>query len=550
MRYLGIEIGSNALRVLRLQKSGRGVVADLFLEEPIPAAANREEALRSAFANLAQAGALKAEVVAASLPDAPTISSYLTLPFGDPKVIEQVLPAQMQGRLPKGIEHVHDFQVLGEAPGDEPGFEVLVLSYPERALGTHIELLDAGGIEPQVVLPLAYTEHRAARFLRSGDAEAYALVDIGAATSQVTVMKGERFIQSRTLLVGGDSVTAALAEALGTDDYSAEQHKLHQVQASPGPLSAPPPIPGTDPMSNIPLQQVAVRIGLQPLMVGLRQTLAALSMRHHLQIDRILVTGGGARLRGLNGYISSQLGVSCEALTVNRSELFDVLVEDQQGAVVAPLSLALAAADMEGGGLELNLRRGRFAFKGNLEFLKERALSFAVMGLLLIGAFGFMMAMKFSALSTERDKLSTALSESSEAVFASEAMSTEEIDRQLKRARGFSFLPQRTALHIYNDMSRVLTSTFGVDEEGLQTYLDYEFDTIEIDTIRDVVKIKGNADTEDTLQRVKDALAWNEEAGTGIPCFPKNIQESQLANQRGRVSFTLNIEANCDKSEE
>src|SRR5207253_7228750 len=93
--------------------------------------------------------------VAVALPGGLVATHLITLPFTDPKRIEQVLPAEVEGAIPFDLaEVVWDYAVLGQSGGKT---EVLVGVVRKSALREHLEALSAVGIEPRVVTlaPLA-----------------------------------------------------------------------------------------------------------------------------------------------------------------------------------------------------------------------------------------------------------------------------------------------------------------------------------------------------------------------------------------------------------
>src|SRR5260370_40165755 len=73
----------------------------------------------------------------------------VTLPFTDPKRIEQVLPAEVEGAIPFDLaDVVWDHAILGQAAGKT---DVLVGIVKKSVLREHLDALAAAGIEPRGV---------------------------------------------------------------------------------------------------------------------------------------------------------------------------------------------------------------------------------------------------------------------------------------------------------------------------------------------------------------------------------------------------------------
>jgi general secretion pathway protein L len=502
--------------------------------EEIAFDADSAQGLNSALRTLVQRNLTQAEVIAAAMPSASALSAVVQLPFDDPKVIEQVLASQLSGKLPVGDEHVTDFTVL--RAHDTESFDVLVLAYPKDILGARLQELGDAGVDPQIATVLPFTQHCAARFLHPGEGGVYGVLDIGRQQSVLTLMHGERFLSSRSLLVGGANIDQALVDAIPLDAHAATNFKhdfgfvaprglentWFQQLAERGAFDAELPC-------DAERIAKACRDGLLPLLLALRQSLTALSVEHQVACDFIELAGGGARLRSLAPYLAHTLGIDVKAMRFEGPAFTTVSPNPLAlPEIFAPLSLALAAAGSHDNGLSLNLRKGSFAFKGVFEFIKERAISFALLAALLLFSLVFMLAMQYRAVAHERELLKASLAEASSKVFGVEVLSKEAVNAEFEKAQAYTFIPERTAFDHFTWISNALTQAL--------PEADFEFENMEINTQRKVVTIKANTASDEVIPQVMDVLE-------GYECFPKIIPEPKTQKLRGRVIFDLRIEA-------
>src|SRR5205823_5455423 len=139
--------------------------------------------------------------IAVALPGPLAATHLITLPFSDPRRIEQVLPAEVEGAIPFDLsEVVWDAAVLGHVGGKA---EVLVGVVKKDALREHLEALAAAGLDPRVVtlapLALAALGERAA-LVRDGDPPlTAALLDAGPDRANLVVLDAGRPVLARTL---------------------------------------------------------------------------------------------------------------------------------------------------------------------------------------------------------------------------------------------------------------------------------------------------------------------------------------------------------------
>ena len=124
-RNVGLDQAHDALRVATVQSGFRGFAIQEVRSVPLPAEGTPAERLQAALAALELNPPLGPDdSVAVALPDALVATYLLTIPFADPKRIERVLPAEVEGAIPFDLSDVvWDWTILGQATGKS---EVLI----------------------------------------------------------------------------------------------------------------------------------------------------------------------------------------------------------------------------------------------------------------------------------------------------------------------------------------------------------------------------------------------------------------------------------------
>ncbi|MCU1437696.1 MAG: pilM [Naasia sp.] len=201
--------------------------------------------------------------------------------------IREALPFQVQDLLPVPVgDALLDFYpiVEGEADG-QPVINGLLVAAVRGAVESNVEAAVAAGLDPIAVdlIPFALTR----ALLPLGDESHSALVHIGATTTSVVFVAGgvPQFV--RIIPAGGDDVTRALVTRFDIDPAAADVKKRELGLGKPSSAA----------------DRAAVEAMFETtgeLLASLRNTFAFyLNTRSLSGLDRIVLSGGGARLDGL-----------------------------------------------------------------------------------------------------------------------------------------------------------------------------------------------------------------------------------------------------------
>jgi rod shape-determining protein MreB and related proteins len=165
--------------------------------------------------------------------------------------------------------------------------------------------------------------------LAIGEYRPCAICEIGAGTTQVAVISLSGIVAMRSIPVGGRALDRAIAERLGVSENEAEELKV--AIGSAVRTDAPQVISfaGQEVSSNLVADAVAAP--LESIAAAIRMVLADTPSALAGQVRQrgIVLSGGGAQLRGLAWFISQASGVPA------------VMAGDPQTSVVRGAGLAL-----------------------------------------------------------------------------------------------------------------------------------------------------------------------------------------------------------------
>jgi type IV pilus assembly protein PilM len=260
----------------------------------------------------------------------------LTVPTMDHSELREAVKWEMAQYLPYPVEEsVFDFVELG--PGASSGtIEVLSVTTRRTVVDGFIQAIELARLEPVALdaVPFALgrvfvpepDEYAAPGILQAAAAldgaaeEVVAVADLGADGTEISVFRRGRLRVSRSIPIGGARFTAAIAKELNLSRPDAEEAKIR----------------GTAAVGRA-VEEVAAELAeeLQRSLDYFR------AQTHWLPVSRVHLTGGGARLRGLDRLLADHLGTRVDA-GPPRETLPGRLGEAVAAGGVPPVALGLA----------------------------------------------------------------------------------------------------------------------------------------------------------------------------------------------------------------
>lgn len=317
--YVGVDFGSQTIKVAQISNNGDHWTVTHRGEAPTPEDSIKDgvvvdtlavsDSLRRALKN-AKIGASSAIIGVAG-------GSVIVRNVRIPKMPEATLRKSIRfeaGRyVPSSIEDSFiEFEILGDAAENQ--MDVLVVAAPREIVKSRIEACSKAGLEVEVVDVEAFAMYRAlveAGFGESFSDETVALVDIGASTTNVSVISRGVFAMTRSIPQAGNTFTSALANYFKLSKEDAEKGKsqldLSQLIDAKGAVENPP-----------------LRV-LQPHVDDLlREIRRSLNYYQSQQADqsksapvsKVILSGGSANLKGLAEYMSHKLDLKAVATGV------------------------------------------------------------------------------------------------------------------------------------------------------------------------------------------------------------------------------------------
>ncbi|MFJ8896147.1 type IV pilus assembly protein PilM [Leifsonia sp. NPDC102414] len=345
-RVVGIDIGSTAIRAVEVERPDRAKPTLLrHAMIPLPfGAVSRGEVLEpntvsACLKQLWSAGKFTSKKVVLGMGNQRVLVRDLTVAKAPRDRIREALPFHVQEMLPVPVaDALLDFFPVSEAVSDSgPVVHGLLVAAVKDAVLGNVRAVESAGLTTTDVDLIPFALSRVLS-TRSGVAGLAALVDIGASTTSVVIVKDgiPQFV--RIISAGGDDVTKALRERLDLDELTAERLKREIGLAKE--------------VKTIEEQHVVEVIYhlTGDLLTSLRNTISYYAnTRPEEPVGRIILTGGGAQLLGLGSALAEMSRLSVEpgdpfaSIALSRNLSAESLRANRSALAVA-LGLALRSA--------------------------------------------------------------------------------------------------------------------------------------------------------------------------------------------------------------
>jgi type IV pilus assembly protein PilM len=233
---IGLDIGSGAIKLVQLKRSGRGYRLEKFgvkaLDPELIVDGTVMDAGRvvSAIRELLREQAVGIKEVALSMSGHSVIVKNVTFPVMKEEEMEESIQWEAEQYIPFDIQDVNiDFRILGpvDVQGGVPTqMEVLLVAVKKDKLAEYTGLATEAGLRPVVVDVDAFAlENMLEMNYEINKDEHIAILDVGAGTTTISVLKGGAFALMRDIPFGGNRYSETIQRAFGVDYEEAERIK-------------------------------------------------------------------------------------------------------------------------------------------------------------------------------------------------------------------------------------------------------------------------------------------------------------------------------------
>ena len=333
---IGLDIGSGFVKVVEVDHSGdqpevvrlamRPLLPDAIVEGEIMDYGLVSDSVMGLFQDLG----MKNPDVVTAIGGHDVIIKKIEMDRMKESDAREVIRWEAEQHVPFDIKSVElDFQIL-DPDGDGRHMEVLLVAAKRELVDNKVGLLQDAGVNPVIIDVDAFALHNAFEHNYPDDRDGIiALVNVGHETTNVNILEDGVPILTRDIPFGSRKIREDLQRERGLTAEQAEDV-----------------VQGRDSADNL---DSFIEASADEVAVGIERASAFLMTREDgNSVGRIFLSGGGARIPGMNQTLARRMNVQTEvvdpfARVPMRSNASDISIDAAAPMFLLPLGLALRA---------------------------------------------------------------------------------------------------------------------------------------------------------------------------------------------------------------
>ncbi len=227
---IGIDIGSSSVKVVHLKEAKGGYqlaglgMAMLPPEAIVDNAIMDSGSIVETVKGLVESQRFKTKNVATSISGHSVIIRKIQLPIMTEEEMEASIQWEAEQYIPFEISEVNlDFQILGPDPRDASMMNVILVAAKKEFVNDYVALFKECGLNPLVMdVDCFAVENIFELNYGTNEDEIVALIDMGASSINVNVLRGGMSVFTRDIQVGGSTYNEEIQKRLGLNNEDAE----------------------------------------------------------------------------------------------------------------------------------------------------------------------------------------------------------------------------------------------------------------------------------------------------------------------------------------
>ena len=286
---VGLDIGSHSIKILEVLPASDKPTLISFGSKKIQGLPR--DAVSASIKSLAEELKISAKEFSISLSGPPLIARLISMPRMSSDELKSAVRFETEKLMPFDInECVLDFQVLA-AQEKASNTDVLLAAVKRETVLQKMKLVQDAGFSVRVVDVDSFAVANAfiASFPALDQAKTFAVLNMGATMTNVSILRGSSLAVVRDITIGGNDFTAAISKKMGLSPQAAEELKVTFKDKAMDVTDCVRPV-----FTNL-LDEIKLSFGYHENQSG-------------RGIDEIYVSGGSADMAGLDDLFQDALG--------------------------------------------------------------------------------------------------------------------------------------------------------------------------------------------------------------------------------------------------
>lgn len=296
--FLGIDIGDSSIKMVELRRKGKKIFLNnyAFSENIGDVKFTRIDDidyLASAIVKIKEKAGITSNRAVASLPTFYVFSSIINLSGVEKKNLASAVVEEAKKVIPLPLEDmILDWKLIPEEnnQGDKKNVRVFLTGSPKKLVKKYIDIFKKAKLE---LVSIETETFSVVRSLLGSDKTPVMIVEIGANSTDLSIVKESIPILNRSLEISGNTITELLSQNLGMSFAQAEQFKFD--------LSFSLNDDSREALPQLILQS------LQPIVNEMEYMLDFFQSQNSGRVEKIILSGGGSLLLNLADFFAQKL---------------------------------------------------------------------------------------------------------------------------------------------------------------------------------------------------------------------------------------------------
>ena len=297
---VGVDPGADSIKIVQVRAGAEGVsvLSALTVRRGpgggFPAAEVAERMARAGIARRATLGVTGRDVMI----------RYLPVPAASPSRLKKLIEFEIRENMARGARDISaDYRPLNLPTGLHEGLTVLAALAKNEYLEDMFGSARLAGVRVRAATPAAVALFRCFAASREYKPdETTLLMDLGRENTEIVVQRDGELYFARNTSGGGEKLTQDIAGVLGLDRDRAEGYKRERAR-----LTLQPPAGGDERQQGVYRALLAAGDAVVSTVQGGIRFCRTQTKLKDLDFDRLVLSGGGAKLAGLREFLLNRL---------------------------------------------------------------------------------------------------------------------------------------------------------------------------------------------------------------------------------------------------
>lgn len=314
---IGLDIGKSSVKMVQLVMDNGGFKVQGFLSKPV-SLNDKEDSKEKIIESIKMAyrdGSFKGNNVVTFLPSSEIDLRQITVQSEKHEEIIKAIGFEADSCLPyKAKDAVLDYIEIGDIlTNGEKKKKILVVAAQRKKIDEILEITKAADLKCIAIDILPMAQLRAVREIDYVKKEAtFSVIDIGYDKSTVSIFNEGKLLFSKSIHVGGNTLTKTIINELSTDEPAAERYKarygIDEKEGNPR---------GFEIDEKMALDEKVPSLLLEILKEDLEEMLYEIEKMFNfcsaelrgIKPKKMIILGGGSMLKNLSNYLAGKLEI-------------------------------------------------------------------------------------------------------------------------------------------------------------------------------------------------------------------------------------------------